>query len=42
MVGNMSVMATPLSRGGGAAELCCGGGVLTFMLANTPLHPSQE
>ena len=22
--------------------MCCGGGVLTDMFANTPLHPSQE
>jgi len=31
---------SPLERG--CAGLCCGGGVLNDMLANTPLHPSQE
>ena len=33
-------MTTPLSRGG-APGSCCGGGVLAYMLTNTPLRPSQ-
>jgi len=41
LVGNVSVMRTPLSRGG-ALGLRCGGGVLTDISDNTPLHPSQE
>ena len=31
---------SPLERG--CAGMCCGGGVLTGMVNNTPLHPSQE
>lgn len=31
---------SPLERG--RARSCCGGGVLAYMLVNTPLHPSQE
>jgi len=38
---NKDRMLTPLSRGG-AAALRCGGGVLTDMLTDTPLPPSQE
>jgi hypothetical protein len=41
LVGNVSVMIAPLSRGG-ALGLRCGGGVLTDISNNTPLHPSQE
>jgi hypothetical protein len=41
LVGDVSVMRTPLSRGG-ALGLRCGGGVLTCISNNTPLHPSQE
>ena len=38
---NMGGTLTPLHRGG-AAGTCCGGGVLADLIANTPLHPSQE
>jgi hypothetical protein len=41
LIGNVSIMATPLPRGG-ALGLRCGGGVFAAMLVNTPLHPSQE
>jgi hypothetical protein len=37
----MNVLIAPLLRGG-AEGWCRGGGVLTGMLVNTPLRPSQE